>query len=209
VFRFNPDLPTGGAGGFTYNASVTLPNNAPTTANFGFVQLTNWNDTQNNAVSGDHTWSTNGFVLDNVPDRVGPQDPGYLYYNWTSPLMTAGQAVTTDPATQPHDYPHTATMMKAGVTDNAGTPNDWSLKLKVNEQFVTNLVYRPNPGIWVGLSTTPALSMLGEVTYDPNTKTFTTVSASPQQGGTLTGAANQAFVSWTGYFTTSGWNPPY
>ncbi len=192
--------------GMVYHATVTLPNNAVASANFGFIQLASCNDTQDNAVSGHHVINTGGFVLDNDPGMTNPGDPGYLLDNWTSPLMTAGKAVSTPPApNELTDAPQTRYAQKSGTPTT-----DWSLELKINDQFVTYLAYHPNPGIWVGLQVTPAFTMGGDATYDMTNNKWNITGVTPAQGGTLTGMASQQFITWTNFATASfSWNPPY
>ena len=180
--------------GMTYSATVSLPAAANTSGQFLFAQLTSWNNTDTTAKTGVHQYNTNGYVLDNPLSMPNPGDPGYPIAGMTPITVNPGGQASTQPGA-PSDVPYQAYL---------GSGNDFARELKVNMQFVSYVVFKTQNGIWVGLGSSPALTLIGDEAWQNGAWTANG-APSPANGGTLNGNSSLQWMTWTGYRTATQW----
>lgn len=196
--------------GFSLGASVTLPNTANQSGNYGFIQLTSMDLTITNNQTGAHTLNTGGLVLDNNSGFRLPTDQGWLgFVSWYSDPVNPGATVLNTAWTtgSPIDVVRLP-VRNANVMGNPDPP----IEMKIDVEFEDWLVYRSGNGIWVGIGKVGPLTVSGHQRFDAATKTWVEVAA-PTPGGlgvvVRGGPVGPQFVTWTGYLTSFDFSPPY
>ncbi len=186
-------------GHFTLSAVVTDPGTIDG-GSVGFLQLITGTltHTQTNPTGGltTYTRDSNGSVLDDAP---GQQGAAALFLSPYVQNVQSGQTITATGV----DFPF-ATYLS---TKAEGADTSYS----ANYQFNTYLLYKPAGGIWVKLlSTRSPLQVSGSMSYSgPPVDSYVSPGGLLPSNAGGDGLQNDlGFVSWTGNWTTTPWNPP-
>ena len=191
-----------GTAGFTVSGSGSIPGYA-VPGEFGIIQKVWRTQTITNSVTGPHTMDYGKLVLDNDPDQTGPDDAGYLAAE--SGMVAPGGTGTVTFVDVPTFW------NKQGVDPVSGN-FDTAVKNTLTRFTVEDhLVFRPENGIWVSLSTISGPNISGEKTWNDKTSTWdTTAPFSPATGGTINGNSDTNFVAWDDYSSNlMNWDVPY
>jgi len=202
--------------GLSPGASVTLPATATTPGRYGFIQMASLSYVVTNPATGNHTLTSNGFVLDNDPNFKNANDFGWpAFGGWASLTVNPGATVSNTPFTGtqaqpviPLDVPRLGALTAIDVNGANDPPNEANLTFQISDW----LVYQSGGGCWVGIGKTNTLLANGDEKLAGNPLTWSPNGAlTPAPPGVVIGGGGVAptFVAWTDYMTHNDFNPQY